>query len=139
MSSWRLEYSIDVYVDTATVFVKVLGQWKAEVAEAYHESFKEEMAPLLGKPWAKIVDLSNWKVSRQEVTEIIGRHMAWSRDNGVALSIYVLSNQGAFRQLNDMFEAGGTKDISQTFRTWEEAEKFLKENWPPARTKEPKF
>ncbi len=137
--SWRLEYTIDADVEKATVYVKIFGQWKAETAKSYHEDFKQEMAPLLGKPWAKIVDLTNWKVSREEVTDIIGKHMAWSRDNGVALSIYVLDNPGAFRQLNEMFKAGGTKDVSHTFRTWDEAERFLKNNWPPARSKEPRL
>jgi len=129
MTSWSLDYTIDVDVENAVVYVKVYGQWKAETAERYHEDFKKEMQPLLGKPWAKIVDLTSWKTSRNEVTTVIGKHMAWSRANRVALSIYVINNVSTFRQLNEMFVKGGTKHVSQTFRTWEEGEQFLQQNW----------
>ena len=135
MTSWRLEYSIDVDVPNAVVYVKVFGQWKAETAESYHQEFKEKMEPLLGKPWAKIVDLCNWKVSRDEVTDVIGKHMQWSRDNQVALSIYVLNNPAAYRQLNDMFDTSGTKKVSHTFRAYPDAEAFLTKRWLAKRDK----
>jgi hypothetical protein len=85
--------------------------------------------PLLDKPWAKLVDLTSWKTSRNEVTNAIGRHMAWLKANNVALSIYVINNVSTFRQLNEMFVKGGIKDIAHTFRTWEEGERFLQANW----------
>ncbi len=129
MADWNLEYTIDIDEDNAVAYVKVYGQWRAETAERYHTDFKENMKPLLGKPWAKVVDLTNWKTSRNEVTDVIGKHMAWSRQNQVALSIYIINNVSTFRQLNEMFAKGGTKQVSQTFRTHEEAEQFLQENW----------
>ena len=129
MTSWSLEYTIDVDEANAVVYVKVYGQWTAETAYRYHEEFKRDVQPLLGKPWAKLVDLTSWKTSRNEVTSVIGRHMAWLRGNNVALSIYVINNVSTFRQLNEMFIKGGTKDISHTFRTWEEGERFLRANW----------
>jgi hypothetical protein len=129
MSSWNLAYTIDVDKENAIIYAKVYGRWRADTAENYHNDFKKEMAPLLGKPWAKVVDVTNWKTSRDEVTHVIGKHMAWSRENGVSLSIYVINNTSTFRQLNEMFSEGGTKEVSHTFRTWEEAEQYLKENW----------
>ena len=78
MADWNLEYTIDIDEDNAVAYVKVYGQWRAETAERYHTDFKENMKPLLGKPWAKVVDLTNWKTSRNEVTDVIGKHMAWS-------------------------------------------------------------
>ncbi|MEW5795669.1 MAG: hypothetical protein AB1772_04840 [Candidatus Zixiibacteriota bacterium] len=136
MTSWSMEYSIDVDEENAVVYVKVYGQWQADTARQYHEDFKREAAPLLGRPWAKIVDLTNWKTSRNEVTTVIGRHMAWSRENGVALSIYIINNVSTFRQLNEMFVKGGTKKVSQTFRTWEEGEQYLQNNWLGKKRKE---
>ncbi len=137
MSGWSLEYTIDVDEDNSVIYVKVYGQWKAETAQRYHDDFKEEMKPLLGKPWAKVVDVSNWKTSRNEVTDVIGKHMAWSRANKVALSIYVINNVSTFRQLNEMFVKGGTKQVSQTFRTAEEAEQFLRKHWFKNKPKQP--
>ena len=129
MASWSLEYTIDVDTENAVVYVKIYGQWTAETAQRYHEEFKRDVQPLLDKPWAKLVDLTSWKTSRNEVTNVIGRHMAWLKANNVALSIYVINNVSTFRQLNEMFIKGGTKDISHTFRTWEEGERFLQANW----------
>jgi hypothetical protein len=139
MSGWSLEYSIDVDEKNSVIYVKIHGRWRAETAERYHEDFKDEMKALLGRPWAKLVDLTNWKTSYEEVTSVIGKHLAWSRANNIGLSIYVINNPSTFRQLNEMFAKGGTKDISHTFRTMEEAEKFLKDNWvnatPSARSR----
>lgn len=129
MASWSLEYTIDIDTENAVVYVKIYGQWTAETAQRYHEEFKRDVQPLLDKPWAKLVDLTSWKTSRNEVTNAIGRHMAWLKANNVALSIYVINNVSTFRQLNEMFIKGGTKDISHTFRTWEEGERFLQANW----------
>ena len=129
MSRWALEYSFDVDEDNAVIYAKVFGIWKADVARGYHEDFKVEVAPLLGKPWAKVIDLTNWKTSFPEVIKIIGEHMAWSRANNEALCLYVLNNPSTFRQLQEMFEVGRTKGIAQTFRTYADAEKYLKEHW----------
>ncbi len=129
MASWSMEYTIDVDEDNSVVFVKIYGQWTAETAENYHRDFREELEPLLGRPWAKMVDLTNWKTSRDEVTGVIGKHMAWSQSNDISLSLYVINNTSTFRQLNEMFARGKTKNVSHTFRTQEEADKFLKEHW----------
>jgi len=129
MSRWALEYSFDVDEDNAIIYAKVFGIWKADTARGYHEDFKVEAAPILGKPWAKVIDLTNWKTSFPEVIKIIGEHMAWSRANNEALSLYVLNNPSTFRQLQEMFDVGRTKGISQTFRTYTDAEKYLKEHW----------
>jgi hypothetical protein len=135
MADWNLDYIIDVDTENAVIYVKVYGQWSAASADRYHTDFMAAVQPLLGEPWAKIVDLTNWKTSRHEVTGVVGKHMAWSKANQVGLSIYVINNISTFRQLNEMFVKGKTKDISRTFRTNEEAEAFLKENWLDKRTK----
>ncbi len=129
MTDWSFEYSFNVDEKNRVIYVKIHGIWKAETARSYHQEFKKEVAPILGKPWAKLVDLTNWKTSYPDMIKVIGEHMDWSRNNDVALSLYVLNNPSTFRQLNEMFTSGGTKEISQTFRTMAEAEQFLKENW----------
>jgi hypothetical protein len=133
MSKWSLEYSFDVDVKNRIIYAKVFGSWKADTARGYSDDFRVEVQPILGKPWAKLIDLTNWKTSYPDVIKIIGDHMEWSRKNDVALSLYVLNNPSTFRQLHQMFSAGGTKEISMTFRTLAEAEAYLKENWLDAK------
>ncbi len=129
MPGWNLEYSIDVDEENSVVYAKIHGRWSAKTAESYHDDFKAELETLMGRPWARLIDLTNWKTSRDEVTEVIGRHMAWCRQNDISLSLYVINNTSTFRQLNEMFAKGGTKHYAHTFRTYAEAEKYLKENW----------
>jgi len=40
MTSWRLEYSIDVDTDNQIIYAKIFGLWKGDAAESYHADFK---------------------------------------------------------------------------------------------------
>lgn len=129
VTDWSLDYTIDIDTEHAVARVKIYGLWKKETAERYHRDFAKAVQPLLGRPWAKVIDLTKWKTSYEIVIEVIGRHMEWSRENDVRLQLYILDNPSTFRQLNRMFEKGDVKAISSTFRKQEEAERYLKENW----------
>lgn len=129
MPSWSLEYSFDVDVDKAVIYEKIHGIWKLETAIRYHADFQKEVQPLIVKPWAKLVNLSNWRTSYPQVVAKIGEHLQWCRKHNMALSINVLNNPSTFRQLNEMFAVGHTKPMSQVFRTQEEAMKYLEEHW----------
>lgn len=129
MTGWSLEYSFDVDEKNSVIYEKIHGIWKAETALSYHEDFKIEVAPLLKTEWVKVVDLSNWRTSYPEVIEIIGQHLEWCFNNNMIMSLNILNNPSTFRQLHQMFKIGGTKGISHTFRTHEDAKKFLQENW----------
>lgn len=129
MPSWSLEYSFDVDIDRAVIYEKIHGIWKLETAIKYHEDFQKEVQPLISKPWAKVVNLANWKTSYPQVVAKIGEHLDWCRKHNMVLSINVLNNPSTFRQLNEMFVVGHTKPTSHVFRTQDEAMKFLEENW----------
>jgi hypothetical protein len=125
MSGWRFEYSIDADVSNRIVYEKILGVWRVATAENYERDFKEEVSELIKKPWAKFIDLSNWKIGYPEIVDIIGRHLEWCREHNMVWSVNIISNPPTFRQLQQMFSRGGTKEISRTFRTRAEAESFL--------------
>ena len=129
MSGWSLEYSFDVDVANRIIYEKIDGIWKESTAEDYHRDFQEEVKPLIGKPWAKLVDLLGWKTSYPGMVAVVGKHLKWCKANNMVLSLNVLNNPSTFRQLNEMFRFAGTRAISETFRTREEAEKYLKEHW----------
>jgi len=125
MVGWHLEYTIDVDRENRVVYEKIFGIWKEHTAKSYHADFQEEVADILDGPWVKLIDLSNWKAGYPEVVDIIGRHLTWCRKHNMEWSVNIISNPSTFRTLNQMFAKGGTKGISKTFRTREEAEKFL--------------
>lgn len=129
MSSWNFEFSFELDRKNHIIYEKIYGLWKKETAEEYHREFVKAVAPLTKKPWAKLVDLLNWKTSYPDVVTLIGRHLTWCRENNMHLSINVIDNTSTFRQLSKMFSGGGTEEISRTFRNRSQAEQFLREYW----------
>ena len=129
MADWSFEFSFDVDRKNHIIYEKIYGQWKKDTAAEYHEQFMREVAPLIKKPWAKLVDLLNWKTSYPEVVELIGEHLVWCRENNMRLSINVIDNTSTFRQLSKMFSGGGTEEMSRTFRNRSQAEQFIREFW----------
>jgi len=129
MADWNFEFSFDVDRKNHIIFEKIYGQWKKETAEEYHREFVKMVTPLVKKPWAKVVDLLNWKTSYPEVVAMIGEHLTWCRENNMLLSINVIDNTSTFRQLSKMFTGGGTEGLSRTFRNRSQAEQFLREYW----------
>jgi hypothetical protein len=127
MAGWHLEYNIDVDAQNRIVYEKIFGVWKVHTAEAYVRDFEQEVEPVLDRPWAKLVDLSNWKAGYPEIVAIIGRHLAWCRKHNMVWSVNIIRNPSTFKQLHKMFGKGGTRDLSVTFRTREEGEAFLRE------------
>ena len=120
-------FNIDADTDRRVVTAKIYGIWKAETARDYHNEYMETSKPLMGKEWAKLTILTNWKSSYPEIIEIIGEHMHWSMDNGAVLSIYVIDNPVTMRQLKQMIEKSAAKDITKLFRNVHEAEKYLQQ------------
>ncbi|MEW5993558.1 MAG: hypothetical protein AB1744_04090 [Candidatus Zixiibacteriota bacterium] len=129
MSGWHLEYFIDVDLENRIVYEKIFGVWRIATAEAFVKDYEEQVKPLLKskKPWVRLCDLTNWKTAYPEVVDIIGRHNAWCRAHHLAWSVNIIDNPVTYNQLVRMFDKGGTKGISRTFRTRAEAEQFLRE------------
>jgi hypothetical protein len=127
MAKWHFQFNIDVDALNQLVHVKIYGIWREDTALNYHEDFKREVAPITDKPWARLVDLSNWKTASDEVVAVIAEHIQWCVDNNCAYAAYVIDNPITYGQLMRMIEKGQAKETSKTFRTKAEAEKFLQE------------
>ena len=61
MNKWHFQFNIDVDEPNRLVYVKIYGVWREDNARSYHEDFKKEVTPIIKKPWARLVDLCNWK------------------------------------------------------------------------------
>lgn len=127
MDKWHFEYALDPDVDNAVMYEKIYGVWRPETAENYSRDYRKEAEDLIKKPWAKLIDLSNWKTGSPEVIQKIGEHLEWCRQHNMVWSVNIINNPVTYSQLQKMFSRGGTKNISKTFRTRQEAERFLKE------------
>jgi hypothetical protein len=127
MSGWSFEYTIDPDVENRLVHVKIFGVWKAETAHSFKEDFEEETVEVIKQPWAKLTDLSNWKIAYPEVVNVIAEHLRWAKAHNMQWSINIIDNRATYKTLQKMWAKGGTTDISKTFRTRVEAETFLKQ------------
>ena len=125
MNFWHFEYSFDLDEKNRILYGKIYGVWKKATAEAFLEEQKEIVKPIIKKPWAKLIDLSNWKIAHQDVISIIGDLNRWCRENKMEWAVYVINQPAAYSQLMKMFESGQYSDLTQTFRTRAEAENFL--------------
>ena len=128
MNLWHLEYSFDTDAKNRMMYGKIYGVWRGNTAEAYAEDFKEEAEPLIKKPWAKLINLSNWKTATPEAIDHIGRLNIWCRKNQMEWAIYIIDNTVTFPVLSKMFDKGKYRDLARTFRSHKEGEKFLADN-----------
>ena len=127
MRQWAFEFSFDVDLENGIIYEKIYGSWRQSTAQHYNEEFERETTELIKKPWVKLCDLSNWKTGSPEVIAAIGRHLEWCRAHNFVWPININKNTLTYSQLQKISDRGGTKEISKTFRTREEGEKFLKE------------
>ncbi len=123
-----MNFTIDADPERRLMVEKIYGTWDIETAREYRDEFREVAKPLIGGKWAKLIDLIKWKSSYPEMVRVIGEHLRWCRENGMALSVNIIENRVTINQLKKMFAIGGTTGISRIVRTREEAEKILREN-----------
>lgn len=126
--SFSLNFTIDVDAERKIVMEKIYGTWKKETAASYDEEYRKAAEPLLGGKWAKVVNLTNWKVSYPDIIEVLGQHLRWCRQNGMVLSVNIIDNPITTNYLKKLFSSGATEDISILVRTPEEAQKVLTEH-----------
>lgn len=123
-----MHYNIEIDSDRKIVIAKIYGIWKLETAEEYHEEYRELVKPLLKSKWAKLTNLSNWKSSYPEIIEVLGEHKRWCHDNGAIYSVYVIENPVTTKQLKQIINRGNVSEAAKIFKTFPEADRFLREN-----------
>lgn len=121
-------FTVDSEPERNLMIAKIYGIWKKETAEAYLQEYMETAEPFLGKKWARITNLSNWKSSYPEIVDILAVHMQWCQENGAVYSVYIIDNPVTHSQLSKMIKKGNVSAITKVFRTFEEGDRFLKKN-----------
>ncbi len=123
-----MHYNIEVDTERKIVVAKIYGVWKPETAREYHEDYKEAVKPLIRGKWAKLNNLINWKSSYPEIIEIIGEHLRWTHEHGAVYTAYAIDNPITTNQLSRMIEHADAGEIAKVFKTFSEADRFLREN-----------
>ncbi len=114
-------YVIDFDVNKRIAFERNIGLWSKEDYLRYHNEYVTKITPLLaGKPWAKLVDITEYKTS--DIADVMAKHADWMLKNNAKYAAIIVSSAIAKMQLN-MVVSG--KFEQKAFDTQAEAMEWL--------------
>ena len=68
---------------------KFFGAWNLEQAQAYADHVQKISTSLLAKPWARVVDLSEWEGGGHEVVEPLKVLHLWAAQHHCEMVVFV--------------------------------------------------
>lgn len=66
-----------------TLWVKADGVWTLSTAKAYVKAFRNTVQPVIGQPWALVLDIRSWQVSPAEVFSLLVDNTNWCYENNL--------------------------------------------------------
>lgn len=60
-------HAFELELEDQTLWVRALGVWTLRDVDDYVRAFRELVAPLIGKPWALVLDVRQWQTSPAEI------------------------------------------------------------------------
>lgn len=92
-------YSINFDESKRISYEKNIGLWSKEDYLRYHNDYVTKIGPLLGgKPWAKIIDITEYKTS--DIADVMGQHVNWMVQNNAKYSAVVTNSAIVKMQVN---------------------------------------
>lgn len=59
--------AFELLLEDQTLWVRALGVWTLRDVDDYVRAFRELVAPIIGKPWALVLDVRQWQASPAEI------------------------------------------------------------------------
>lgn len=115
----------ELKVDTARrlVYEKNVGFWTAEDFKRYREDYVNKIVPALkGKKWAKMCDLTEYKVST--IVDEINSLNEYCEKNGFCCAALIVENALVKMQMNRSVKGNGVNPMA--FTDVNEADAWLK-------------
>ncbi|MGB1263277.1 MAG: hypothetical protein ACPG52_10230 [Cognaticolwellia sp.] len=72
-----------------TVIVKAIGAWNYETALIFVKEYKQLVRQLSDKPWACLVDLTQWELFAPDVARCINKVNIWANVNNQKYEVVV--------------------------------------------------
>ncbi|WP_348733445.1 hypothetical protein [Rheinheimera texasensis] len=69
--------AFELELEDQTLWVRALGVWTLRDVDDYVRAFRELVAPLIGKPWALVLDVRQWQTSPAEIFAAALDNSAW--------------------------------------------------------------
>jgi len=73
--------TFDIDVIGQTIKVKLYDQWNYEVTVRFVKEFKLKALTICHKPWACVVDLSEWELGTPDIWELLEEGNVWSSEH----------------------------------------------------------
>ena len=122
-------YEFHIYPERQIIKETIFDFWTKEVAEKYYLDFIAASKPLMKKPWAKIVNLNDWRLLAVDAFPFVSNHLKWAMDNGMKFSVNILSENALSKvQIKRLLKESGTSDYTQICENEKEALEFLNKN-----------
>jgi len=83
------DYTIEVL--RQVMIVRAYGSWNWETANEYCEEYRKFVLMLSDKPWACLVDLSQWELSTPDIWPLIDETNAWANLRNQKYEVVVCS------------------------------------------------
>lgn len=118
--------SFKIEVINQVIFVRFFGAWNNETSIRMCREFQTKAKPILGKPWACLVDLREWELGGPEVWDPIVQVNHWCTENGQEMEAVVCEME-VQKYIMKKTHAALPITKSSFFRSEKEAKDWLNE------------
>lgn len=127
MKHYKLSLTED-RLGSKVVREEIMGEWSTAVAESYKADYETFVANNVGSDqWKKLVDLSNWTFTTEDIIPILASHLSWCGEHGLTKGAMVLSKIPESVSVSLMLKQSGMLDRVEFYDNEEAALKFLEE------------
>ncbi len=84
--------SFEVTIIDQTLTVKAFGAWNYETALSYGEEFKQLACKLRNKPWACLLDLTEWELFTSDSWDYLNELNEWCNINNQKYEVIICSS-----------------------------------------------
>ncbi len=74
----------DLWVDNQVLLARISGAWNEEEALLYFKKLKEITKPIIDKPWAMMLNLTNSELNTPGADQIASTIVQWCLNHGIA-------------------------------------------------------
>jgi hypothetical protein len=121
-------YRFDFMPGARVFYVDCGGRWSRDFTRQYVEDFKRTVAPLLGRPWGKLINIDRWLPTEPDAAEAIIDFLRWAISEQMVRVAYVLSNPSSRLQARRIVETSNADVIAEFFATEEEGIDWLRQS-----------
>ncbi|HTN87575.1 MAG TPA: hypothetical protein VL242_28020 [Sorangium sp.] len=127
-SAAEMSYRFDILGGSRIFYEACIGCWSRDFTEKYIVDLKQAVAPLLGRPWSRVVNLDGWLPTGPDAAELIIDLLRWAIAEQLARTAFVLSHPTSRLQARRIIESSALDVISEFFVTEDEALAWLRQH-----------